>query len=66
MSFVVRPTHQGKGVGSYMLKHSISYTSKTYQATRLFVDNGNSAIKVYEHLGFIKNRPLNDMYLPND
>lgn len=63
MSFAVRPDHQGKGIGSYLLKHSISCTSASYPATRLYVNNKNSAIKIYEHLGFIKNRTLNDMYL---
>ncbi|WBW96394.1 GNAT family N-acetyltransferase [Oceanirhabdus sp. W0125-5] len=66
MSFTVRPDHQGKGIGSYLLRHSISCTSEVYNATRLYVDNHNDAIKIYEHLGFIRNRTLNDMYLLNE
>jgi GNAT superfamily N-acetyltransferase len=66
MSFAVLPEHQGKGLGSYLLKNSISCTSTTYQSTRLFVYNNNPAIKIYEHMGFIRNRKLNDMYLIND
>jgi ribosomal protein S18 acetylase RimI-like enzyme len=66
MSFAVRPEHQGKGIGSYLIKNSISCSSATYQATRLFVYNNNPAIKIYEHMGFIRNRKLNDMYLIND
>jgi ribosomal protein S18 acetylase RimI-like enzyme len=66
MSFAVRPEHQGKGIGSYLIKNSISCTSTTYPATRLFVHNNNPAIKIYEHIGFIGNRKLNDMYLLND
>lgn len=66
MSFAVKPDHQGKGVGSYLIKHSISCTSTAYPATRLYVDNNNPAIKVYEHMGFIRNKTLNDMYLLNE
>lgn len=66
MSFCVKPDHQGKGIGSYLIKHSISCTSNAYPATRLFVDNHNEAIKVYEHMGFIRNKTLNDMYLHNE
>lgn len=66
MSFAVRPEHQGKGIGSYLIKNSISCSSATYQAIRLFVYNNNPAIKIYEHMGFIRNRKLNDMYLIND
>jgi ribosomal protein S18 acetylase RimI-like enzyme len=66
MSFAVRPEHQGKGIGSYLIKNSINCTSTIYPATRLFVYNNNAAIKIYEHMGFIRNRALNDMYLIND
>ncbi|MGH4123795.1 MAG: GNAT family N-acetyltransferase [Clostridium sp.] len=66
MSFAVRPEHQGKGIGSYLIKNSINCSSTAYRATRLFVFNNNPAIEIYEHLGFIKNRTLNDMYLIND
>lgn len=66
MSFVVRPDHQRKGVGSYLLKNSISYSSTKYPATRLYVINGNPALEIYEHMGFIKNKSINDMYLNNE
>jgi ribosomal protein S18 acetylase RimI-like enzyme len=66
MSFAVRPEHQGKGIGSYLIKNSINCTSTIYPATRLFVYNNNPAIKIYEHMGFIRNRKLNDMHLIND
>lgn len=66
MSFAVSPEHQGKGIGSYLIKNSISCTSTIYPATRLFVYSNNSAIKIYEHMGFIKNKTINDMYLVND
>lgn len=46
--------------------NSISCSSAKYSSTRLFVDNGNPAIKIYEHMGFIRNKTLNDMYLKNE
>lgn len=66
MSFAVKPDHQGMGIGSYLIRHSINYTSNAYSATRLFVFNNNAAIDVYEHIGFIKNKTLNDMQLFNE
>ncbi len=66
MSFAVSPEHQGKGIGSYLIKNSINCTNTIYPATRLFVYSNNSAIKIYEHMGFIKNKTINDMYLVND
>ncbi|SHH34139.1 Acetyltransferase (GNAT) family protein [Clostridium collagenovorans DSM 3089] len=66
MSFAVRPKYQGKGIGSYLIKNSIDSTSSEYKATRLYVYYNNSAIKVYEHYGFIKNKTLNDMHLVNN
>ncbi len=65
MSLVVRPDHQGKGIGAYLLRHSISYSSTAYTATRLSVDNNNSAIDIYEYMGFIKNKTINNMCLFN-
>lgn len=66
MSFAVSPEYQGKGIGSYLIKNSINCTRAAYPATRLFVHNNNPAIKIYEHMGFIRNRTLNDMYLINN
>lgn len=63
MSFAVSPEHQGKGIGSFMLRHSISCTTTRYNATRLYVDNNNSAMNIYKHLGFINNKLINDMIL---
>lgn len=65
MSFAVSPEHQGKGIGSYLIKNSINCTSTIYPATRLFVYSNNPALKIYEHMGFIKNKTINDMYLIN-
>lgn len=59
----VSPSHQGKGIGSYLLKHSINQMSTRYPAIRLYVFDDNPAMKLYEYLGFIKNRTLNDMYI---
>ncbi|WP_430787032.1 GNAT family N-acetyltransferase [Virgibacillus flavescens] len=66
MSLAVRPDYQGKGIGKFLLSHSINHSKKAYSATRLYVLKGNEAIKLYEHMGFIKNATLNDMYLLND
>jgi ribosomal protein S18 acetylase RimI-like enzyme len=65
MSFAVRPDHQGKGIGSYLLRHSINYANHAYSAIRLYVYKHNPAINLYEHMGFIKSRTLNDMHLFN-
>ncbi|MDX8342199.1 GNAT family N-acetyltransferase [Rossellomorea sp. YZS02] len=63
MSLVVDPEHQHKGIGRYLLTHSINVSGKEYPATRLSVLKENHAIKLYENLGFIRNRSLTDMYL---
>ena len=63
MSLVVDPEHQQRGLGRYLLNHSINVSSKEYPATRLSVLKDNHAIKLYENLGFIRNRSLTDMYL---
>lgn len=62
MHIAVRPDHQGNGIGSYLLKHSISYTSTTYSAIRLYVYKNNPAKRLYEKLGFISNGTLTDMF----
>ncbi len=66
MSFAIKPEHQGVFIGSYLIKHSINYTSKAYSAIRLYVFNNNAAIDIYEHMGFIKYKTLNDMQLFNE
>jgi ribosomal protein S18 acetylase RimI-like enzyme len=63
MSLAVDPDHQHKGLGRFLLSHSINESSKEYPATRLSVLKDNSAIKLYEDFGFIRNRSLTDMYL---
>ena len=63
MSFAVRPDHQGKGVGSYLIKNSIMSLNAKYSEVRLSVYKDNPAINIYEHMGFIRNKSLNDMYL---
>ncbi|MBN8191815.1 GNAT family N-acetyltransferase [Bacillus sp. NTK074B] len=63
MSLVVDPEHQKRGIGRYLLTHSISSSDKEYPATRLSVIRDNHAIKFYEDVGFIRNRSLTDMYL---
>lgn len=63
MSLAVDPEHQQKGIGRFLLTNSINISSKEYPATRLSVLKDNSAIKLYESLGFIKNKSITDMYL---
>lgn len=63
MSLVVDPDHQQKGIGRYLLTHSIHSSSEGYPATRLSVIKDNSAIKLYEELGFLRSKSITDMYL---
>jgi N-acetylglutamate synthase-like GNAT family acetyltransferase len=63
MSLAVDPEHQHKGLGRFLLTHSINKSSKEYPATRLAVIKDNPAIKLYEDLGFIRNKSLTDMYV---
>jgi GNAT superfamily N-acetyltransferase len=63
MSLAVDPDHQRKGLGRFLLKNSINKSSKEYPATRLAVIKDNPAIKLYEDLGFIRNKSITDMYL---
>jgi N-acetylglutamate synthase-like GNAT family acetyltransferase len=63
MSLAVDPEHQHRGLGRFLLTHSINISSKEYPATRLAVIKDNPAIKLYEGLGFIRNKSVADMYL---
>ncbi|MGR3764178.1 GNAT family N-acetyltransferase [Rossellomorea sp. NS-SX7] len=63
MSLAVNPEHQHKGLGRFLLTHSINISSKEYPATRLAVLKDNTAIKLYEDLGFIRNKSITDMYV---
>ncbi|ENQ3106124.1 GNAT family N-acetyltransferase [Bacillus cereus] len=63
MSLAVDPEHQHKGLGRFLLTHSINISSKEYPATRLAVIKDNPAIKLYEDLGFIRSKALTDMYV---
>ncbi|MCC5801188.1 GNAT family N-acetyltransferase [Rossellomorea vietnamensis] len=63
MSLVVDPGHQQRGIGRYLLTHSIHSSSDGYPATRLSVIEDNAAIKLYEDLGFLRSKTIIDMYL---
>ncbi|QTC41451.1 GNAT family N-acetyltransferase [Bacillus sp. V3] len=63
MSLAVDPDHQQRGLGRFLLTHSINISSYEYPATRLAVLKDNPAIKLYEDLGFIRNKTVVDMYL---
>lgn len=58
MSLVVHPEHQGKGIGSYLLDHSINTSSKAYKMTRLSVISDNKAVSLYEHHGFQRGKAV--------
>ena len=63
MSLVVDPDHQKRGLGRYLLTHSINRSSAGYPATRLSVIKDNAAIKLYEAIGFLRSKTIIDMYL---
>jgi N-acetylglutamate synthase-like GNAT family acetyltransferase len=63
MSLAVDPDHQQRGLGRFLLAHSINISSKEYPATRLAVLKDNPAIKLYEDLGFIRNKSVVDMFV---
>ncbi|MGO0732084.1 GNAT family N-acetyltransferase [Bacillus tropicus] len=63
ISLAVDPKHQHKGLGRFLLTHSINISSKEYPATRLAIIKDNPAINLYEDLGFIRNKSLTDMYV---
>ncbi|TMU85834.1 GNAT family N-acetyltransferase [Bacillus sp. BHET2] len=63
MSLAVDPEHQQRGLGRFLLTHSINVSSKEYPATRLSVIKDNPAITLYENLGFIRNKSITDMYV---
>ncbi|MGM0842873.1 MAG: GNAT family N-acetyltransferase [Bacillota bacterium] len=63
MSLVVDPDHQQRGLGRYLLTHSIHSSSAGYPATRLSVIKDNEAIKLYEDLGFLRSKSIIDMHL---
>ncbi|WP_113929980.1 GNAT family N-acetyltransferase [Bacillus sp. P14.5] len=63
MSLAVDPEHQHRGIGRFLLTHSINISSKEYEAARLAVIKDNAAIKLYEDLGFIRNKFIAEMSL---
>ncbi|WP_299739021.1 GNAT family N-acetyltransferase [uncultured Rossellomorea sp.] len=63
MSLVVDPDHQQRGLGRYLLTHSIHSSSAAYPATRLSVIKDNAAIQLYVDLGFLRSKSIIDMHL---
>ncbi|RIW34622.1 GNAT family N-acetyltransferase [Bacillus salacetis] len=63
MSLAVAPEHQHRGLGRFLLIHSINTASRVYPATRLAVLKNNSAIKLYEDLGSVRNKGIVEMYM---
>ena len=59
----VKPSYQGRGIGSDMIKKSLTNLSEKYPVVRLYVDIGNEAENVYYNLGFMKGVELSEMEL---
>ncbi|WP_346867384.1 MULTISPECIES: GNAT family N-acetyltransferase [unclassified Clostridium] len=59
----VKPSYEGRGIGTKMLKKALTILKKEYPVVRLYVDIGNEAEEVYENLGFLKGLELTQMKL---
>ena len=57
MTIAVRPSHQGQGVGSEMLRRMLEVSdAKDFRRALLEVEVGNDpAIALYERFGFVRN-----------
>jgi ribosomal protein S18 acetylase RimI-like enzyme len=52
LAIAVLPEHQGRGVGTQLLKALISVAAEVYPAISLSVRANNPAVRLYERLGF--------------
>lgn len=59
----VKPNYEGRGIGTKMLKKTLTILKKEYPVVRLYVDIGNEAEEVYNSLGFLKGLELTQMRL---
>ncbi|WP_346913974.1 GNAT family N-acetyltransferase [Clostridium sp.] len=59
----VKPSYEGRGIGTKMLKKALTILKKEYPVVRLYVDIGNEAEQVYDNLGFLKGLELTQMKL---
>ncbi|MEW8993218.1 GNAT family N-acetyltransferase [Clostridium sp.] len=59
----VKPSYEGRGIGTKMLKNALTILKKEYPVVRLYVDIGNEAEQVYDNLGFLKGLELTQMKL---
>jgi ribosomal protein S18 acetylase RimI-like enzyme len=48
----ISPAHQGRGLGTKMLKHALTNLADSYEFLQLFTIKGNTAESVYYNLGF--------------
>lgn len=61
---VVKPSHQGKGLASLMIKRALTVLKEEYPVLRLFVTLGNSAEALYYNLGFLPGAHTTKLYIP--
>lgn len=54
----VKPSYQGRGIGSKMIKMALNILKEEYDALRLYVEVGNEAEKVYSSLGFLSGKEI--------
>lgn len=59
----VKPSYEGKGIGTKMIKKALTVLREEYPVVRLYVDIGNQAEKVYYNMGFLKGVELTQMKL---
>lgn len=59
----VKPSYEGRGIGTKMLKNALTILKKEYPVVRLYVDIGNEAEQVYDNIGFLKGLELTQMKL---
>ncbi len=59
----VNSSYEGKGIGTKMLKKTLTILKEEYPVVRLYVDIENEAEQVYDNLGFLKELELTQMKL---
>ena len=60
----VKPSYQGKGLASRMMKKALTVLKEEYPVVRLFVTLGNNAEALYYNLGFLPGTETTKLYIP--
>ena len=60
----VKPSYQGKGLASMMIKKALTVLKEEYPVVRLFVTLGNNAEALYYNLGFLPGTETTKLYIP--